>query len=477
MSAAIEDGVVALASAIARGETTSEAITRTALSRLETRGRRFNGVVLIEAERALSQAREVDAARAAGKPLGLLAGVPMAHKDLFYRTGRIAACGSKIRRGFKPSLTATALSRLDEAGAVDCGTLHMAEFALSPTGYNEHEGHGLNPWNPDHVCGGSSSGSGIAVASACVPAALGSDTGGSIRHPSAMCGVTGLKPTHGAVSLAGAMPLSATLDCVGPLARHARDVARLHDVLAGYDAADPTTFGAPPGRCEAALTGHARGLRMARPVGYYAEALDDEVAAALDEACRVFTELGATATETTPPDMGRINSLMHLVMSVEAATLHRQWLESQPQDYADQVRGRIEPGLFYPATRYVEALAMRGPLTREWIETVIGAADCAILPTLPLAVPTIAETTDGSPEDVAAVIGRVTRNTRGINYLGLPAVALPCGFSASGLPISMQIVGRPWSEPLLLRIADAFQRVTCLHEALPPDLDLTAENT
>lgn len=477
MSAAIEDGVVATAGAIARGEVTAESLTRTALSRLETRGRRFNGVVLIEAERALTQARAVDRARAAGQPQGPLAGVPMAHKDLLYRTGRVAACGSKIRRGFKPSVTAAALSRLDAAGAVDCGTLHMAEFALSPTGYNEHEGHGLNPWNPAHVCGGSSSGSGIAVASACVPAALGSDTGGSIRHPAAMCGVTGLKPTHGAVSLAGAMPLSATLDCIGPLARHARDLARLHDVLAGFDAADPTTHGAPAGRCEAALTGNARGLRIARPRGYYAEGVADEVAAALDDAFHAFQDLGAAAIDTTTPDMERINALMHLVMSVEAATLHRQWLETRPQDYADQVRGRIEPGLYYPATRYVEALAMRGPLARDWIETVIGAADCAIVPTLPIAVPTIAETTEGSAEDVAAIIGRVTRHTRAINYLGLPAVALPCGFSASGLPISMQIVGRPWSEPLLLRLADAYQRATALHERLPSDLDSTAAPT
>ena len=184
----IEAGVVAIADAIAAGEITSEQITQTALARLGARGRRFNGVVMIEAERALEAARATDQARAQGKLLGLLAGVPMAHKDLFYRAGRPAACGSKIRRGFLPSVTSTALARLDAAGAVDCGTLHMAEFALSPTGYNEHDGHGLNPWNPAHVCGGSSSGSGIAVASASVPAALGSDTGGSIRHPAAMCG-------------------------------------------------------------------------------------------------------------------------------------------------------------------------------------------------------------------------------------------------------------------------------------------------
>jgi aspartyl-tRNA(Asn)/glutamyl-tRNA(Gln) amidotransferase subunit A len=470
MSDLMEAGVIAIAHAIAAGETTSEAITQVALSRLDTRGRRFNGIVMIEPGRALETARAVDKARASGKPLGPLAGVPMAHKDLFYRAGREAACGSKIRRGFKPEITASALTRLDAAGAVDCGTLHMSEFALSPTGYNEHAGHGLNPWNPAHVCGGSSSGSGIAVASACVPAALGSDTGGSIRHPSAMCGVTGLKPTYGAVSLFGAMPLSSTLDCVGPLARHARDVARLHDILAGPDAADPTTYGAHMGRCEAALTGDIRGVKIARPKGYYSEALADEIGASLDEALHVLGHHGAKLTDTTTPDMARLNALMHLVMSVEAATLHRKWLQTRPQDYADQVRGRIEPGLYYPATRYVEALALRGPLTREWLDIVLGDADCAIIPTLPIPVPTIAETTEGSPEDIGAIIGRVTRHTRALNYLGLPVVAVPTGFSASGLPISVQLVGHPWSEPLLLRIADAFQRATGWHARTPANL-------
>jgi aspartyl-tRNA(Asn)/glutamyl-tRNA(Gln) amidotransferase subunit A len=467
----IEQGVVAIAESIARGEIKSEAVTELALARLATRGRRFNGVVLLQADEARAAAREADKSRARGEKQGALHGVPMAHKDLFYRAGRVAACGSKIRRGFTPDVTASALTRLDNAGAVDCGTLHMCEFALSPTGYNEHDGHGLNPWNPAHVCGGSSSGSGIVVASACVPAALGSDTGGSIRHPSAMCGVTGLKPTHGAVSLYGAMPLSATLDCIGPLARHACDVARLHDALAGPDKADPTTSGAPKGACEAALSGDLRGVRIARVDGYYAEAVDAQIAAAFDEALRVMRALGGAQAHTMPPDMARLNALMHLVMSVEAATLHRRWLKERPQDYADQVRARIEPGLYYPATRYVEALAMRGPLAREWMDTALAGADVAIIPTLPIPTPTIAETTEGSPADVAAKIGLITRHTRAINYLGLPAVAAPCGFTHDGLPISLMIVGRPWSEPLLLRIADAFQRATDWHLRIPENLD------
>jgi aspartyl-tRNA(Asn)/glutamyl-tRNA(Gln) amidotransferase subunit A len=267
------------------------------------------------------------------------------------------------------------------------------------------------------------------------------------------------------------MPLSASLDCVGPLVRHARDAARLHDVLAGPDAADPTTLGAPHGRCEAALDGDLRALTLAVPRGYYAEASSPEVSAALDEAQRVFAGLGARPAFTTPPEMAPLHAAMHVLLTVEAATLHRPWLETRPQDYSDQVRTRIEAGLFYPATRYVEAQALRGPLTRDWLERTLGDADAALIPALPVPVPTIAETTEGSAEAIAAMVVLLTRNTRAINYLGLPAVSIPCGFSRAGLPIGLQIVGRPWSEPLLLRIADAFQRVTDWHTRTPPALD------
>lgn len=463
----IEQGVAAIAEAIADGATTSERVTQAALDRLASRGARFNAVATLERERALEMARAADLARAGGAPLSPLHGVPMAHKDLFYRPGRVAACGSRIRRGWKARTLSAALARLDAAGAVDCGTLHMAEFALSPTGYNEHDGHGLNPWSAAHCPGGSSSGSGAAVAAGCIPAALGSDTGGSIRHPAAMCGLTGLKPTHGAVSLYGAMPLSRTLDCIGPLARRARDVSRLHDAIAGYDPADPTTAGAPQGRCESALSGDIAGARISAPQGYYADALDPEVAAAIEEARGTLVDLGADVFNAPAPDIGRLNALAHVVMTVEAATLHRRWLTDRPNDYATQVRARIEPGLYYPATRYVEALAMRGPLSGEWLDVALAGADCALVATLPVTVPTIAETTEGAPEAVAEKIALVGRHTRAINYLGLPAVAAPCGFSRGGLPISFMLVGRPWSEPLLLRIADAYQRVTDWHARLP----------
>jgi aspartyl-tRNA(Asn)/glutamyl-tRNA(Gln) amidotransferase subunit A len=454
------------ADAFARGEVTAEALATQALARLEALAP-LNALGALTPDTALEVARALDRARSRGDRLGPLAGVPLAHKDLFYRAGRPCHCGSVIRAGFVPETTATVLSRLDAAGAVDLGTLHMAEFAMSPTGFNAHYGHGRNPWNPAHVCGGSSSGSGIAVAAGAVAASLGSDTGGSIRHPAAACGVTGLKPTHGAVSLAGAMPLSASLDTVGPLARSARDAARIMDAIAGPDALDPTTAGTPRLAHEAALTGDARGLRLAVPRGWYAEDCDAEIAAVLAEALRALGSAGLARTETGTPDMAPIHSAGHVLLTTEAAALHRRWLLERPQDYGDQVRARFEPGLLYPATAYVEALARRGALAAEWIATAMGDADAAFLPVFPCPVPTIAETTDGGPAAVAAAVARLTRNTRAINYLGLPAVSVPCGVSASGLPVAFQLVGRPWSEPLLLRIADAFQRLTDWHRRTP----------
>ena len=456
-----------LAEALARGEITSRAATESSLARLKAIGPKLNAVVLIEEEQALAAADRADAARKAGKPLGLLHGVPLAHKDLFYRRGRPCAGGSKIRQGFVPQVTATVLNRLDAAGALDLGTLHMAEFALSPTGYNEPYGHARNPWNTDHVTGGSSSGSGAAVAARLISASLGSDTGGSIRHPAAMCGLTGLKPTWSRVSRANAMPLSWSLDCIGPLAQTARDCARIMQVIAGADIADPTASHMPVPDYASQLNGHQKNLTIAVPGNYYYEHVTPGVKKALDDSLTALRDLGAKTVTTGVPDMALINALMIVVMAVEAASIHRNWLATRPDDYADQVRSRIEPGLYYPATRYTEALSLRAKIAAEYVASAMQGADLLHLPTLSIPVPSIAETTAGDPAAIAAKIGAITHCTRGINYLGLPALAVPCGF-VDALPVSFQLVGKPFTEALLLRAGDAYQRVTDWHKRLPP---------
>lgn len=461
-------GVVEAAEAVASGDVTAEALARAALDRLSTLGPRFNAVVAIEEERALEGARAVDAARARGAPLGPLAGVPMAHKDLYYRAGRPSAGGSIIRADFVPQETSVALERLDAAGALDLGRLHLAEFALSPTGYNVHLGHGRNPWSLDHCSGGSSSGSGAAVSGRLVAASLGSDTGGSIRHPAAMCGITGLKPTHGLVPMAGAMPLSPTLDTLGPLARSARDAARILSVIGGADARDGSTLAAPKRNYEDALTGDLDGVTIAVPAGYYRDAATPDILDLMDESIAALRSAGARIIETRVDDMALVNAMMQLVMGVEAAALHRRWLQERPQDYGAQVRARILPGLAYPATRYAEALMLRAKIAQEWLAAAMGAADMVHIPTLAVPVPTIAETTEGEPADVAAAIGKVTHCTRGINYLGLPSLSLPCGLAENSLPAAFQLVGRPFGEAVLLRAGDAYQRVSDHHRRMPP---------
>lgn len=459
-------GLVETAAAIANGALTSEAATQAALDRLLTIGKSLNAVVRIEPELALEAARRFD--RVGGSRNGLLAGVPLAHRDLFYRAGRPCAGGSIILRDHVPNTTATVLSRLDAAGAIDLGTLHLAEFAVSPTGYNKHYGHGRNPWNPEYCSGGSSSGSGASVAARLVPAALGTDTGGSVRHPAAMCGVVGVKPTNGLVSNHGVMPLVPSFDCVGPLTRSARDAARMLSVIAGPDPNDGATMMASARDYESGLTGDAKGLTVAVPHEYYREGADPDVLALLDASLQVLSDAGARIVRTSVPDMALVNALAGLMLGVEAATLHREWLRERPHDYADQVRARIEPGLLYPATRYAEALMMRGTIAREWLAAAMGDADMVHLPTIPVPVPSIAESTRGSPADVAMMIARVTHCTRGINYLGLPSIAVPCGFASNGLPASFQLVGRPFAEPVLLRAADAYQRRTDWHKRVPP---------
>lgn len=460
--------MVEMVQGVRDGDFTAEALVQEALDRLATLGPRYNAVMELQPDTALEAARAVDLARKRGEPLGLLAGAPLAHKDLLYRTGRRCTGGSIIRKDFVADTTATVLERLDESGALDLGTLHLAEFAFSPTGYNRHYGHGRSPWNTEYGSGGSSSGSGAAVAARLVPVALGSDTGGSLRHPSAMSGVVGLRPTIGLVPNHGAMPAAPSLDVIGPLARSVRDVARVMQVIAGYDQRDSASVNMERPDFEQHLGKDLRGIRIAVPGGYYRERTTAEVQALIDQSLDVLRDAGAEVIETAPPDMDLVNALMAVVMTAEAASLHRRWLSERGDDYGAQVRSRIIPGFEVSAVRYLDALRMRADIMREWIDTTMRDADMVHIPTLPIPVPSIAATTEVPPSQVAEIIGQVTAYTRGIAYLGLPALSIPCGFTDSGMPAAFQLVGRPFAEPVLFRAGDAYQRATSYHKLVPP---------
>lgn len=397
-----------------------------------------------------------------GSGSGALAGVPLAHKDMFYRAGRVSNCGSKILRGWVARDTSTALARLDAAGAVQAGTLNMSEFAYGPTGHNEHWGDCRNPWNTDYIAGGSSSGSGASVAARLVFGALGSDSGGSVRLPAAACGVTGLKTTWGRVSRHGAMPLSASLDTIGPLARSAEDCALLLGAIAGFDPLDPLSSREPVDDYAATIDSK-RSFKVALSTAWIERECEPEVARAVLAAAQVFK----TRIEVEPPEFDTLSAHCLVVMQAEASAQHAKWMRERPADYGPAVRARLESGYAIPATYYLEVLRLRAAWLERFCATTLERADLYLLPTIGVRLPTLAQTEPHGGPDMPDLLARVTRLTRWVNYLGVPALVLPCGFDSRGLPISMQLVGRPFAEATLLAAGHAFQRETDWHERIP----------
>jgi aspartyl-tRNA(Asn)/glutamyl-tRNA(Gln) amidotransferase subunit A len=455
-----------VAQVIAERRFSSREVTQSCLDRIAQWQPHLNAFVAIEAEAALAAADQADAALAKGNHRGALHGVPLAHKDMYYDAGKAVTCGSKIRRDFVATTTSTALQRLKDAGTIRLGSLQMVEFAYGPTGHNSHYGPVHNPWAFDHVTGGSSSGSGSAVGARLTFAALGSDTGGSIRMPAHFCGVTGLKTTYGRISRAGAMPLSQSLDTVGPLARSAEDCALLLGLMAGADPEDPTAITGPLPDYMAATREPIKGLTIGVPTAFYVDDLDSEVARILDETVALLKREGANVVQVELPDQRQLTAACQLVLAVEAAAFHKRWLIERPQDYGPQVLMRLQNGLAIPGVSYLEAMRWRGPALSAHLAAVAGV-DAVVAPVAPVAAPTIAESDVGNSPDAEAVIQRLTRFTRPINYLGLPSLAIPAGFTRGGLPVGMQLVGRPFDEAMLLRIGAAFQRASDFHERAP----------
>ncbi len=453
--------------ALARGAVSSVELTRHCLERAARLNGTLNCFLRLETEAALAQAARADAARAAGRPLGPLHGVPLALKDLFYDRLRVTGGGSRIRAGFRATATATALARLETAGAVNLGALHMTEFALGPTGHNAFHGPCRNPWNPDHIAGGSSSGAAAALAARLTFGALGSDTGGSVRVPAAANGVLGLKPTYGLVPRTGAMPLSWSLDHVGPLARTAGDLARLLAVVAGHDPLDRSSSRRAVPDYEAALAAPLDGLRIGVAANACTDAVDPGVGHLLDAATAALVSAGARQVAVTVPAAPRLVALSRVLLYAEAAALHAHWLRTRPDDYSPQVRARIATGVAIPAPIYLEALQLRPLLLRQFVANVFGDCDVLLAPTLALPVPTLAATDVGADPSMWSVIARLVQCTAGFNYLGLPALSVPVGFTANGLPAGAQLVGRPFAEATLLTVAARYQQVSDWHTRLP----------
>lgn len=397
---------------------------------------------------------------------GALAGVFLAHKDMFFREGKVSTCGSRLFATTKATTTATVLKRYDAAGAFDLGTLHMAEFAHNSTGQNEFLGPARNPWNLAHITGGSSSGPGAAVAAGLVHGALGSDTGGSIRLPAHFCGVTGLKPTYGLVSRAGTMPLSFSLDTIGPMARSAEDVAALMQPLLGSDLDDPTVEAGDNNDFVTACGAPVERLCVGLPSKFYNEELTPDVSAAVEGCVGVLSRMGVKIRNVDLPDQDSLSAAQLVLVASEAASQHREWLFSDAP-YDPQIRSRLINGLGYSAQDYLTALRSRGSALGSHIAAIEGV-DAILTAVAPFDAPTIEETRGEGP-DVEVLTQSISRFMRPANYLGLPAIAFPVGFSKRGLPIGAQLVGKPFQEVVLFALAAAFQRETDYHKQRPPE--------
>ena len=451
----------ALARAIAKGEITAEAAAKASLARIKALDKTLNSFIAVEEKDALETARGVDKARAKGQKLGPLAGLPLAHKDMFWRKGKVMTGGSVILEDFRPTETSTLMERLDAAGAVTVGTLNLSEWAASPTGTNLRYGTARNAWDPARIPGGSSSGSGVAVAARLVSGALGSDTGGSIRIPAALNGIVGLKPTQGRVTLHGVLPRATSLDNIGPMTRTVEDCALMHAVIAGPDPRDPTTLNQPEIGFAAGKTPACdpRNVKIVASSPKGLGPVDAQVWQGYEKAAKALAGIGFAVRHADIPDVTTYHAIADAISKSEAATIHRKWMEERPKDYARLVYDRTLSGFLIPAVRYIEAISIRGKAVAEYLRDVFGDADAVILPTVSVTTPTVENVQkQEAGDEVLALIASLTRLTRGYNYLGLPAVSIPCGTDANGMPLGFQIVGRPYAEAKILAIAAAYEK-------------------
>lgn len=458
--------IAQIAADVTSRKRTARDVADAALAAAEKFQDQFRAFIKITPEITREQARRVDERVQKGEKLPL-AGVPFAVKDLFDLTGVATTYGSKVFTERVAKSDASAVKRLVDAGGVCLGKLNLHECAFGFTGENRTFGDTRNPWDASRIAGGSSSGSAVAVALGICPVALGSDTGGSIRMPAALCGLTGLKPTYGRVSRAGGLPLSWTMDHVGPITRSAADAALVLKLLAGSDAADETASRREVADYPAELSARIRGLRIGIMHRWFFEGLDPEVADAVGQGMKKLLGMGARQVEVDLPLLDEVLGAHRAIIFPEAAAFHRPYLAERAQDYADDIRSLLLAGLFMPAVDYLAALQARRVIRRAWAK-VFENIDILITPTTPVTATKFGEQTADVPGGPKPLVRAYLDLTLPFNLTGYPAVTIPCGFSKSGMPIGMQLVGHPFTESVLLRAAHQYQQETDWHLRKPP---------
>ena len=458
-----------VSAAIQRGDISSVEVTRACLEGIQAQQSRINCFVSVRAESALESAAQVDAEIAKGEWRGPLHGVPLAHKDMFYRAGEVTGFGSKICKEFVPSDTSDVMSSIDDAGAVDLGPLHMTEFAVGHTGAHEHLGFCRNPWNPDRIPGGSSSGSAAAVAARLIYGSIASDTGGSCRLPASMCGVVGIKPTFGLVSRFGGMPRAWSLDVFGVYARTVEDAGLLLEVIAGESKRDPTTYGTGQPVYDREPVVDLSGYRIGIPRTEGIFRADSQVQSLIDTAVEQFQALGCAVVETELPDLDKIAALGGTILLAEAATIHDEWMREIPEQYGEAVVWRLQQGHHIPATRYLQAQRLRPKITEEFVAQVYNSVDAVLTPTVTMPVLDFETANSFNSAEASGEIFETTKCTVWVNYLGLPGMSVPCGFTPDGMPVGFQIVARPFDEATLLALGRGYQTRTSWHQLRPPE--------
>ena len=467
------------------GELTAEELARAALARIAATEPRLHSFITVTPELALQQARASDARRAAGTARGPLDGVPVAIKDMINTKGVRTTAGSRILETFISPYDATVARRLFEAGAVCVGKANCDEFAMGSSNENSAYGGARNPWDASRVPGGSSGGSAAAVAAGQCLGALGTDTGGSIRQPAAHCGIVGLKPTYGRVSRYGVIAYASSLDQVGPMARTVRDAAHLLAVIGGHDGLDSTSVPEPVPDYVRGLDGGVRGLRLGLPKEYFGAGIAPDVASAVRSAVQQLEGLGATVDEVSLPHTEYAVATYYLIATAEASSnlarydgtryglrvdrgngLLDMYQQTRASGFGAEVKRRIMLGTYALSAGYYDAFYVKAQRVRTLIrrdfERVFAACDAIVTPTTPTTAFKLGEKTTDPLEMYLSDIFTIS-----VNLAGLPGVSLPCGFDAQGLPIGLQIVGKPFDEPTVLKTAHAFEQATDWHRRRP----------
>jgi aspartyl-tRNA(Asn)/glutamyl-tRNA(Gln) amidotransferase subunit A len=435
------------ADALRAKKVSSLELTNEALRKIAGENPRINAFITVLADAARARASAMDAELSHGIDRGPMHGIPIAHKDLVYTKGIRTTGGSKIFENFVPDHDADIAMNLDKAGAVLVGKTNLHEFAYGITSNNPHFGPVRNPWDTERIPGGSSGGSGAAIAAGVVPMATGTDTGGSIRIPASFCGITGLKPTFGLISKRGVMPLGWTMDHMGPMTKTVRDAAVAFHAMSGQAAGY-----VPPKNVD------IRGLRVGLPVNYYFDQLDIEVAQSVRTAVQSAAALGARIIDVKVPDIDALNIVGRMLLLAEASSVHQPHLNRRADIGAD-VLTLLDQGRLIRGCDYVDAQRLRRIYAREFSK-LWSQVDCIFTPATPTPAPKIGQTTmevGGKSEDVRLA---TTRLMRAINVLGIPALSIPSGFTKSGLPIGLQILGAPRAEDILLRVGAAIEDAT-----------------